>query len=955
MVLEAADQRARARNATYSKIQLREIHNTQPLIILEGIDVEMTLSLKPFDENAGTSSKTWDEFKIFSWTEDAGWVEHCRGQVAALSDRKRNDVEGSHSSNTPHSAMGSVQVPDTASTMPRQSESPWIVHPAFLDNCVQIVWPLLGAGQAEFNELYLPTFVKNVCVRLNDRAQNCDHVKVFGTTSVAPIPSERHVESIIVVDPNEADQPPAITLDGLVMTSLSDGQSTRENREKSIYSKIHWEPCLDLLGPTEFQDYFRLEKAVDDEISIMKGLERAALFYFETALKNVTDAHYGSLQDHHKRFYRLMQKQLKSAKRGENPLLEVRWDVSSDSERKDFLKSVRSRGVSGEFTCKIGEHISEILLHGFDTLSLMLEDGLLEKFYRHSAPLIRNNEQAALLVSNLAHQNPNLRVLEIGAGTGGVTLSVLERLGGASGQVPRFQDYVFTDISSGFFENAQEKLKAWGPLLTYRRLNIEEDPVSQDFEPEAFDLIIAANVLHATTRMTRTLQNVRRLLKPSGKLLLVEITTVRAHFFPFGTIPGRWAGEEEYRTDGPILTEEQWDGLLKQTGFSRIDRSLQDYPGELVHSHSVMLSTASDVEHFKAPKDLIIIQSHNSSRLSLDILKEEMSVVTRRFPRINSLAQISHMDLKDSHCIFLDELEHYMLANISATDFQAVQNLCSAAGVLWVVQGGQTESSTPESSMAIGLARCIRSENAAIKLVTLDLSEKQKLPAPRTSEVIANLYQAAFISETHSEEKVAESEYMERNGCLYIPRIVHDADMGDCIQKVTQNPVPEHQTYMDTNRAFALRIETLGLLDTFYFVEDESLYGPLNPDDIEIQVKASALNFRDVMTALGRLPYEGFGNDCAGVVTAVGSNVSDLALGDRVCALAHAAFATVVRCAASCAVRIPEATGFDDAASLPVVSTTVYHSLVNVAGLSKGETILIHAAAGGVGQTAIML
>lgn len=401
--------------------------------------------------------------------------------------------------------------------------------------------------------------------------------------------------------------------------------------------------------------------------------------------------------------------------------------------------------------------------------------------------------------------------------------------------------------------------------------------------------------------------------------------------------------------------ETQWDSLLQASGFSGLDRSLQAYPGEVVQSHSVMLSTASVPKPYKAPKDLVIIQSRQSSRLSLDMLKERLSATVGRAPQIISLAQISQADVKDSHCIFLDELERPMLANLSAPDFQAVQNLCSAAGVLWVVQGGQMKSSTPESNMAVGLARCIRSENPAIRLVTLDLDEEHKLPASRTSEVIANLYQAAFTSETHFENKSPEAEYLERDGRLYVPRVVQDTEMDQCVQKVTQDPVPEYQTYVEGNQAVMLKIETPGLLDTFYFAEDESFEGPLNPDDIQIQVKASALNFRDVMAALGKVPYENFGNDCAGVITAVGSNVFDLAVGDRVCALATAAFATVVRCAASCAVRVPDTTNFDEAASLPVICTTVYHSLVNVAHLCKGETILIHAAAGGVGQAAIML
>lgn len=113
------------------------------------------------------------------------------------------------------------------------------MHPAFLDNCLQVVWPLLGAGLTEIKELYLPTFVKNFCVRLDPRVQNCEYVKVFDTNTTSPYPSERLVESILVIDPNEPKKLPALTFDGLVIISPSDGQLTIEKGEKSIYSKIH--------------------------------------------------------------------------------------------------------------------------------------------------------------------------------------------------------------------------------------------------------------------------------------------------------------------------------------------------------------------------------------------------------------------------------------------------------------------------------------------------------------------------------------------------------------------------------------------------------------------------------------------------------------------------------------------------------------------------------------------
>jgi SAM-dependent methyltransferase len=87
----------------------------------------------------------------------------------------------------------------------------------------------------------------------------------------------------------------------------------------------------------------------------------------------------------------------------------------------------------------------------------------------------------------------------------------------------RFLSYDVTDITSGFFDKVQRKAEAWGNLVRYKKLDIEKDPEDQGFEIEQYDLIISANVLHATTNMRRTMTNVRRLLKPGGCLLLVEL------------------------------------------------------------------------------------------------------------------------------------------------------------------------------------------------------------------------------------------------------------------------------------------------------------------------------------------------------------------------------------------------------------------------------------------------
>ena len=139
------------------------------------------------------------------------------------------------------------------------------------------------------------------------------------------------------------------------------------------------------------------------------------------------------------------------------------------------------------------------------------------------------DKQATVLVDLLAHKDPHLRVLEIGAGTGGATLPILSALGGMdSGTPPRFLSYDVTDITTGFFEKLQEKTAIWGELISYKKLDIEQDIEHQGFETEHYDLVVAANVLHATTNMSRTMANVRTLLKPGGTLILIELIPTMA-------------------------------------------------------------------------------------------------------------------------------------------------------------------------------------------------------------------------------------------------------------------------------------------------------------------------------------------------------------------------------------------------------------------------------------------
>ncbi|HFL6280765.1 TPA: thioester reductase domain-containing protein [Pseudomonas aeruginosa] len=164
-----------------------------------------------------------------------------------------------------------------------------------------------------------------------------------------------------------------------------------------------------------------------------------------------------------------------------------------------------------------------------------------------------------------------LRILEVGAGTGSTSGALLARLVPYTGQI---DEYAYTDVSPAFLKHAQQHYAPRAGYLRTRLLDIERDPVSQGFEAGGYDVVVAANVLHATRDITRTLGQVKSLLKGNGLLLLNEAT--QAHLFghlTFGLLPGWWLAEDpELRVPGtPMLTPASWCCVLQTQGFHGVD------------------------------------------------------------------------------------------------------------------------------------------------------------------------------------------------------------------------------------------------------------------------------------------------------------------------------------------------------------------------------------------------
>ena len=310
--------------------------------------------------------------------------------------------------------------------------------------------------------------------------------------------------------------------------------------------------------------------------------------------------------------------------------------------------------------------------------------------------------------------------------------------------------------------------------------------------------------------------------------------------------------------------------------------------------------------------------------------------------------RLADIDLEGKYCVVIDNPQKHYLTRLTTSSFEGLKRLSQAAGVLWITGG----LLSPNAGLVRGLARTLRAEYQADKFVTLAV-EDWSMPGDDLVEIIRRVTEKSFYEVCAGAEY--DRELAVKGGAVHISRLVHDSNMNHNMTRETNAGSTYLQPFYQDGRPLRLTITNPGFLDTLSFATDERLASPLPEDSIEIEVKASGLNFKDVILALGQLPGNHLGQECSGVVTKAGSGASKLEVGDRVCTIAAGSVANVARCKADCAVKLPESVSFSDGASIPLIYCTAHYCLARVARLTPGETILIHAAAGGVGQSAIML
>ncbi|GKZ77685.1 type I Iterative Polyketide synthase (PKS) [Aspergillus niger] len=644
-------------------------------------------------------------------------------------------------------------------------------------------------------------------------------------------------------------------------------------------------------------------------------------------------------QPHLHRYRAWILLQLEKASRSENSLVKnsVHLFKLSPKDRDQMINMILDEAQSSdcrpifELILKIYNSFPQLFDGSLEPLSLLMQDYSLGNIYNTG----NATWDYEALFAVMGHSKPQMKILEIGGGTASLSENILQYLQ-SEFEEPLYQVYTFTDISTGFLSRARERLHHY-PNVDYQLLDISKDPEEQGLGKESYDLIIASNVVHVTPSLHDTLTHIRKLLRPDGRLFLAEICAVTKVFnFVMGILPSWWVGENDGRVDEPYIAPEEWHSRLYKAGFTQIEASISDTEPPFRVNATFMARTARQ-----------------------DFVPERVTLLSKGFvgkPARHVERMLLEMGCKVQHVLWgsttpiqqdiisFIELEGPLFEGITDTDMEFFQGLVKSlrnVKMLWLMKPAQLHVDDPRFGLSLGMIRTIRSELGLV-FATLELDDAS---SGNSTRAITEVFKHIRGKNVQRGRFDLDVEYVYSQGAVHVGRYHWSSFSRELEQRVPPGSANE------------LIVGQLGVLQSLKWAPRQ--LGGLSPHDVRIKVHAVGLNFKDVLLASGILDLKGesamLGIEGSGIVTAVGTDVANFSVGDRVMALSshQSLMASEAQVASTHCIKIPNRLGFVEAATMPCVYLTVLRSLVDKAQLQKGQSILIHSASGGVGIAAI--
>jgi acyl transferase domain-containing protein/NADPH:quinone reductase-like Zn-dependent oxidoreductase/SAM-dependent methyltransferase/acyl carrier protein/short-subunit dehydrogenase len=595
-----------------------------------------------------------------------------------------------------------------------------------------------------------------------------------------------------------------------------------------------------------------------------------------------------------------------------------------------------------------------------------------------------------------------LRILEVGAGTGGLSAHLLPLI------EHQLHAYTFTDVSAAFFGHARQKLANF-TNVEYKIFDLEKPAAEQGFQPAEFDFIVGTNVLHAAGDLRVALKQLLTLLAPGGNLAFMDVANPQLWTeVVFGLTTGWWRfTDRDLRSSHPLLPRSQWESVLLETGFAEA-ATLAGLVGPEGEGQFGFLARKA----WRKPDASSATSNHNGAGVTdrketlgaaeggnngAGVKASPETAPTAKswmvFSDDSSLSQqlVSQLHKLGVRCRTVRIGDGFAKTGSDAftitpkefADWKSLLERCAEDApperiVYFCKDGisglGEQAAALMETDALLHLVQAIDAVIGPTSKIRLDLVTRGAQPVGRTKRptalaqapalglfrVILNEYPSFSgrgidlgMGESASDFSFLWDELMRVDG----EREVAFRGQARYVQRIVRGR-SSHQEPLDSSVPLRLESRERGHLDRLGF--KPFILPDCGPGQVLIEVKAAGLNFRDVLKALALYPSEApdarlFGDEVAGIVKAVGADVDHVKPGDRVFGLAVFGLATHTLARGGDIRRIPRGLSFEEAATLPVVFMTSWHALHNVARMRPGESILVHAGAGGVGMAAIQI
>ncbi|MXY56055.1 MAG: SDR family NAD(P)-dependent oxidoreductase, partial [Gammaproteobacteria bacterium] len=905
----------------------------------------------------------------------------------------------------PGEALGELALPDGVDAMDGT------VHPILLDGCFQVFSAARSQRDSEDDVPYLPFGWERLWLTGPLPERVVCHVRLAAPPGDAESDATREVVTgdLRIYDP-----------DGLELGGL-DGYTVKratraallaavEGLDDLLYQVVWREgplapgvlPADFLPTPAEvaaqsgvFTDYLAAEGVGSEtRADLLADLERlsrrfALLTLDRLGWRRETGAtvqardlrrRLNVLDDHERVFRRLLEMLAKSGVLEESPDgFEVR--IGSDEPLPDQLDDADAladqiaaaypHGATeiGLFRRCAGA-LWEVLRGAADPLTLLFSSGEPSAADLYlKAPVARAaNQMLADAVQTLLAALPDdrrLKVLEVGAGTGSATASILPEL------PPGRFDYVYTDISAGFFAEAEARFGPTQAAIEYRVLDIEKDPLAQGFDAHGYDLIIASNVLHATRYLDETLGHCRDVLAPSGHLVALENLRGQGWLdLTFGQLDGWWRFADEYRPHHALAGPPVWRQALVDAGFETVAFVGVNETAAAEPDRGVIV--AQGPARVTDPGGVWVLASDGggvAADLAADLAARNQTVVVARPGEggdggVRPVAGVFpvHVDVngRDSWHALIERLPQELplsgVAHLAALDGHGAEATTDQ------VAGATRRVGASALALAQGLADADASPEKGLWFVTRGA---QVLERERDGELVgatlwgfgkvlareAPHWQPGMIDlapgSPSSTERLVD-ELLAGDGETHI------AYRGDrrWVARFVRSANAPHRLDLPDEPGWLLDADEGGALDKVVVASQPAL--PLEAGQIRVAVEAAGLNFWDIFRAMGLFEEGLFGEELVGRIVEVGEEVTGLAVGDRVVALGDGTFGAEATTLASLAVPAPPGLSATALATVPSVFVSAALAY-EAAELAAGDRVLIHAGAGGLGLAAIEL